>query len=428
MPVVGCSSTIFHKFLKKLIKKESNYKYSYFIFTKIMGYPGTNTNSQNNQYIINRITLYNKISESDNPDDFLGFVNELHTPKLRSQQEALQIINTYPYLTQILTKLKNANLDALLAGSTALSALTTEAEFRPNDYDFYVKHINTDLLIKFEEILESIFEGFSMLVLRNVLTMTWIFFKDQQEIHKIQCNILHTDSWAQTMVSYHCDLTCVGFEVLTEKFVYLKGRFDQEIDKDLHYFSDIINLDTTISLQRAVDKYTKRGFNCKAIFVAGREDNIFFSFSTEEDSEEDEDEPIGILDYLEKYYRKINNITYANSCQELFPDDFVPHILDIWKLKTEPQFVDFIQMPSNIVQSYGKPCGETGKMETVLIECSECKRLYNLIHHMVHINNDNYGCPYADFGDHEEDYDSNLKIYSKEKIVPTDEHNLVIKI
>jgi hypothetical protein len=405
-----------------------------------------NTKSyEHNRYIINRITLYNEVSNSHYPDNFLGYVNEINSPRLKSTEEALQIFATYPYLTEFLNKLKEANIDILLAGSTTLSALIKDITFLPNDYDFYLKDISQEKLIKIEDILQSIFTNHNMIVCRNVLTMTWIFENEineeinidydvsQKNIHKIQINLLRTDSWAQTMVSYHSDLTCVGYEVLTGQFIYLKKRFDTDIDKDIHYFSDIINLDTSVSLDRAVQKYQKRGFNSKSIIVMGSNtinaDALHFEFSgpnkmamgEEEDDGEDQDEMNSLIEYIEKYYMYTKDIVFANSCQQLFPDQKIPHILDIWKLKEDPEFKEFIEQPNKIIQTNGVYFEETDAYETILCRCITCKNRLSVKSYFAKLQENEKLCSCED-----QDIEYDYLIIIKNKTIC--KNNIVIQI
>jgi len=104
-----------------------------------------------------------------------------------------------------------------------------------------------------------------LVVVRASLTMTFFVQVTNNIIYKIQVNILKFMSWAEVFVTYHTDLTCIGYEILTNNFVYMKDRWINTLTGSVHYFTNILSFSIGDILDSACHKYIKRGFNCKSI-------------------------------------------------------------------------------------------------------------------------------------------------------------------
>jgi len=146
--------------------------------------------------------------------------------------------------------------------------------------------------------------------------MTWFIQIGSGVIYKIQLNLFRIVSWAQIFLVYHTDLVCIGYEVLTNKFIYMKGRFDNIIRKNIHYFSNIFNFDSGISLHLACDKYIRRGFSCQMIFLPDPKRQKAYA-------------DIGLIEALiMKYYEESIYIMSGNSLSDDRIDlNYLPHVL-----------------------------------------------------------------------------------------------------
>jgi len=145
------------------------------------------------------------------------------------------------------------------------------------------------------------------------------------QIYKIQLNLFSVKSWSQVFLVYHTDLVCIGYEVLTNKFIYMKNRFENILTKQVHYFSNIFNFDSGCSLQEACLKYISRGFNCQIILLRSQPE-------TSEKKEKKQGKmngDLGLIEILiEKYY---GDAIYIASSTEHNDDridlTYLPHIL-----------------------------------------------------------------------------------------------------
>lgn len=335
------------------------------------------------KYIIDRINLYNDIKHSKHRFQFMGYLDDLKSNKLNSAEIAIKKMYEFPKLEEVVNRLRTKNIPVLINGSIPLQAVWRDADFKPNDVDLYVMRVDRDTLKNIEQCFVKVFKGYTMVVIRNVITMTWIFNKIHEHGEdniKIQVNLLYIEkSWSEIMVSYHSDLTAIGFDILESEFVYLKGRFDKTLTTNTHYFTDIINLDTKRSLSKAVKKYRNRGFNAEPIFIEEHNSIPYYSFSSDDN---DDSEYVDLLGYIWTSYQGVENICFATSCNELLPDTHLPRALDIKNIK-DGKYEEFSNMPSNISQTIGFVDSMTGNKETIMVECRNCANKYPMTWYLL---------------------------------------------
>lgn len=174
--------------------------------------------------------------------------------------------NIYGHLIE---KLRETGLDILVGGSSAIASFPPY-DYQPNDFDFYVKNINNQKISEIDTKLREIFSESKIIIFRKLITITWwIFNPEMTKLHlTIQLNTFQITSWSDLFIVYHSDVVCLGYEVKSNRFVYLKERFKPKwlLNKpDFSWGSTILSLDTQSSSARVVKKYQKRGINIKMI-------------------------------------------------------------------------------------------------------------------------------------------------------------------
>lgn len=321
--------------------------------------------------LINRLSIYSQVNTSNDKDTFLGYINTLKNDQLYRNDAATQRLFKNIKIAKLCNEFNFDDLNVLIGGSTAMTAVYKAANFIPNDLDLYIKNISYDKLCKVEKAIKKVFSDCRIIVIRNVITITWIIYKNNNLIYQIQMNILKIHSWTEIFTTYHSDITCMGYDVAKCCFVYLKGRWENILEKDrIHYFCNILNCDTSKSLNKSVEKYISRGFLCKAVFI-GEESinnvtlnklapygqyNRYRRLINMSDPEADIDDfgindnntQNGVIKYLLSKYLHIENIFYSTSVKHLFPDTIIPSGINLWKLGKQNEYHDFLIQPSNI--------------------------------------------------------------------------------
>uniref|UniRef100_A0A6C0C917 Uncharacterized protein n=1 Tax=viral metagenome TaxID=1070528 RepID=A0A6C0C917_9ZZZZ len=232
-------------------------------------------NSDELQEIRSRLKLFSKIYNkqlyvNEDADELLGnYRNLLPHTTLNSKKKALsKLYAINPYMRMFVKKVKIAGLDILIAGSAALSCVWKTAQFVPNDLDIYILDLQCGDLQKLEDVLYQTFDIAHCAVVQNPLTTTFHIQVFSGEIYSIQLNMFNIKSWAQIFVVYHSNITCIGYEILTNRFLYMQDRFENVLHCGTQYFSNILNFDSEDSLSNAASKYASRGFRCKHVRIA----------------------------------------------------------------------------------------------------------------------------------------------------------------
>lgn len=184
---------------------------------------------------------------------------------LYDKQSALNRLYKKSNRRKFIDNLLSNKMDIMIGGSIGLFCTHKGCNFEPNDMDLYLKYIDSDKIRKIESIIYQSFVFRSIVVIRTSITITWLIQSTTDEITSIQLNIMNIKSWAEVFITYHADLTCIGYEILTNKFVYLDNRWNNILQNDTNYFSNILNMESANSIYKAASKYQQRGFTCVSL-------------------------------------------------------------------------------------------------------------------------------------------------------------------
>ena len=263
-----------------------------------------------------------------------NYKNLLPNLKLIDYDNAIERLNSKKFIKLFIEELKINKIDCLIGGSYGLFCTFKYTRFDPNDIDLYLKNINRGKLLCIENILKKILPTEKMIVWRKPLTMNWHF----ENFINVQINLMDINQWSEVFITYHSDLTCIGYEVLTSQFLYLENRFENILINKSHEFCNILNLDNKTNLYDAYDKYQDRGFktlllNEDTISIQKKVKNLYsiietFSlsgaFSNPIESNKFED---FLLEILFTNYIKNNKIYYSTSVFDLYDNyTFIPPI------------------------------------------------------------------------------------------------------
>lgn len=327
--------------------------------------------------------IYNtKIEERDNSylKDFQTLLpNEL----LFSYEDA---IKNSTIIKSFIDELQNENIDAFVGGSFGLWCTYKKTNnFEPNDIDLYIKNINKNNLITIEKIIKKLFKENTFIVIRSPITMTW-HIQLPNKIFTIQIMIMKIFAWSEILITYHSDITCIGFETLTNKFLFLKGRWENVLLDKVHYFSNVLNLDSGYGLIKASIKYKNRNFKCDVINVMNFEDGEFIKnnygmqiFNAKQiNTNNPKKENVSISSLLFNKYKYIENINYAKSVNYLFlNNEFIPPILYLSvfyirrsKISIPQQFIEYFKKPQVLFYE--------NDFYAIKIDCLECNKTFLL--------------------------------------------------
>jgi hypothetical protein len=367
-----------------------------------------------------RCELFDKIynlEKSKRDEIFMqNYESLLPNPKFLSYDDAIGRLYRNDQVKKLIENLKIHQLDILIGGSMGLSCVYADANFIPNDLDLYVKNINKQKMLLIEKIFYETFLIHTMVVIRNAITMTWYIQLQGESILTVQLNLFDINSWSEVLVTYHSDLTCIGYEVLSGKFIYLKNRWENILTSKHHYFSNVLNMDFSDSNYKACEKYQKRGFNCVPIMVQNSGDDltnqytrtnsdvirnlmhrhydmIFGSISGSSISTSGRTPKNCLANILcEKYFNSAN-IAFASSVNYLFhsyeksPDIIFLSVYKIllkqeqYKKIHDSQILDaktFLNMPRNFKMKNGKYCDALEEYYTVGVKCPKCSEIISL--------------------------------------------------
>lgn len=184
---------------------------------------------------------------------------------LYDKQIALNRLHRKSNRSKFIDNLLSNKMDIMIGGSIGLLCTHRGCNFEPNDMDLYLKYIDSDKIKKIESIIYQSFIFRSIVVVRTFITITWLIQSMTDEISSIQLNLMNIKSWAEVFITYHADLTCIGYEILTNKFVYLDNRWNNILQNDTNYFSNILNMESANFIYKAASKYQQRGFICVSL-------------------------------------------------------------------------------------------------------------------------------------------------------------------
>lgn len=283
-------------------------------------------NDKNISYMLyKRQKLFKKIYNdefeiNDNVDSLLkNYVDLLPHHLLLSNSNAINRLHKInPSIELFCRKIREAKLNVLIGGSAGLYCVWTDATFKPNDLDVYILDLIPSHFQLLEDIIYQTFDIVSLIVVRSPLTMTFYVQIENGTIYNIQLNLLKIKSWSQLFVTYHTDLTCIGYEILTDRFIYMKGRWENILTKKVHYFSNILNFDSGHSLYDASWKYMNRNFNCHAISIDDNNTNL-------------RPKNLQIQSFIEKLVHKFYDIVCSPSADNIKDDrldiSYLPNVI-----------------------------------------------------------------------------------------------------
>ena len=198
-------------------------------------------------YIENMINLTKSVIQSQSRDDFLEiYNNDNKHVKFHNVNTAKNKLFSFKngLYGKIISEIKNQQLDCMIAGSSSLSSIIDFTrcsylkKFLPNDIDIYMKNATEDNIIKLDNLIRELFPKNIIIIVRRPITVTWYVFNnnitlpankkvdDDNELEiQIQLNVLKYSSWSEVFIDYHSDIVCVGYEVLSDEFIFMKERF-----------------------------------------------------------------------------------------------------------------------------------------------------------------------------------------------------------
>ena len=227
---------------------------------------------------------------------------------------------------------------------------------------------------------------YDLLVVRCPIVVTWYIYENGYIVDQIQANILNINSWSEIFVTYHSDIVCIGYDVMLQKFLYLKNRWDNIVNTDkVHVFSNVFSCDSKSSLKRSVEKYRERGFKCVYNFVNKDTSDGFGNLDNEKETEILKKEygeisgtqfPINvislgnthktvndIINILIMKYKGRENICYSQSVKDIYVSNhIVPDEIDLWKLYHDEVYDSFMTEPSRLHSS----CSWIKHVKTIL--------------------------------------------------------------
>ena len=353
--------------------------------------------------IINRVTLYNSVNESNNKDSFLEDVATLlPNPKLNASYIAKGKMLSDKYLKKCCEYLISKNVDSMVGGSGPLSVVHKAAKFKPADLDLYVKNIDVNKIKIIDDMVHSVFQEYGVIIIRNIITVTWIIYDKSNFtlIYQVQVNLLKMSSWSEFLVTCHSDIVTVIYDILSEKFLFMKGRFDKMLKQNKHYFSNILNCDTETSLTNAVNKYKERNFDSIKLYVPDietSESKLNISETDGNSRHRHRYSPSAIhydkdlISQLKEKYAGIVNIVYSTSIHEIYDaddDKIIPPVKQMWKLKENDHKL-FYDKPTKLVKhaklcpQITAHCGHTMTLHrmisvyNVYTVCETCRNVFN---------------------------------------------------
>lgn len=302
------------------------------------------SNEKNAQYYLyKRLKQFDKVYDEkyniQNCDNLLETYKKLlPNPDLLSKYKAIRkLYEINPHMELFLGNIKENKLDVLIGGSTGLYCVYEPADFIPSDLDIYIKNMNISDIQLLEDIIYLSFPIENIVVVRGYLNVTYYVQIKSGQICIIQLNLLQIESWTQVFVTYHADFVCIGYEVLTNKFIYMKGRFENILKKQIHYFTNILNFAYVETLHGTCYKYINRGFDCQEI---GLEDSRMVSKNCV------------ISSLICKYYGQSINIGSSHYVGGKADLTYLPHILTslYGKISNHNDYI----MASNSAQLFNK--------------------------------------------------------------------------
>lgn len=319
------------------------------------------------------IKLFQNVYYDRSVSDMIDYLHFLPHEELFGYDEAKKKLLSYNNIKKFISITKLYNLDILIGGSTPLSCVYKKANFVPNDLDIYIKHINKKKLLLIEKIIYRAFNIQEIVVVRNVITMTWYIKLVNDEIFIVQTNIMEFDQWDQVFVTYHNDLTCIGYEILSDRFICFPNRWKNILKNKVHYFSNALNGEIEESLKNATQKYIKRGFDCKYIYY---DQSTFYNSSDGTIPKPTSFDNSNLIFYLkEKYFG--TKCVFASTVDKLYyNEENPPHLIIITDKKYTKKITNINLGTHHKKMSYYYDnlfrLNDRSNGSKVYVQCSKC--------------------------------------------------------
>jgi len=224
--------------------------------------------------------LKKEINKSDDPDSYLdAYNNKIDGNKNKNKywlsvQDAKKKLLSFhsDEYSKLIAALKNFKHDILIAGSSVLASVCSSNCFEPNDVDLYIKNVDYKRILDFDEFIKTTYSDNQILLIRRPLTITWMILENNQIKMKLQLNTTVFKSWSNVFISYHCDFVCIGYDVLNDKIITLKNRWNNFINnynKISTLCTNVNSIDNDQTLVSSSKKYMNRGFMTIPVYIKG---------------------------------------------------------------------------------------------------------------------------------------------------------------
>lgn len=301
----------------------------------------------------------------------------------------LEKANFNPNYGKFLQQLKEHQIDAFIYGSYALHCVYNKNEICPNDVDLCIRNITKTKLLKVESIIREVYPNQGLVVVRHVFMMSFCLYdlETQAPLQVIQVNLLKISSWSELLITSISDITCLGFEILSQSFLYLKSRWGN-IFRDKHIiFTNHLTIDDYSTLKYAYLKYYERGFKVKLDY---RSDicelrHSLYHFDDQQSNYSYMERKTSIVPTLYRKYAGKRYNCISNTVDDIFfGSEIIPRIqyLSVSKVKHASKaelkiFEEFLNFPQTIKFHSGFKIGNYFK---VGLKCCLCQALYEFHH------------------------------------------------
>jgi hypothetical protein len=256
---------------------------------------------------------------------------------LNDFDQAMKNVYSHEKYEKFIKQLKRRGINALICGSYGLSCVYKKNKIVPNDLDMCVKNVNRNTLIQIENIIRNVYPNKKLIVLRNLFMMTFFIF-DETDVFTIQVHITDITAWSEIFVMVASDITCIGFEVLTETFVCLERRWKNLLNDETITFTNIMNFDSRDSLSNAYEKYKSRGFKCAMEFFSEPIHLIYRIYQICGDCGSSIEKTDSIIDTITSKYRGKTYVCFSNTVKSIFFNvELIPHIKCLSLININPE-------------------------------------------------------------------------------------------
>lgn len=332
--------------------------------------------------------IYNTKIEERN-QKFLGNVNDIKSDHTNDEFVSVNNVYNNTIYGNFIKALKDNQINALIGGSYALSCVWKKFQISPNDLDMCIININKDIIVLLEKIIRNVYKNYKILVMRNMYMLTFFICDNNDNYYaSIQTHITNIESWPELFVNSISDVTCMGFDVINNNFVYMKNRWENIFTDNDIIFTNYLNFDNEKSIQNAIEKYIERGFKCTSIYINNHDllENHYkiFSYSNCSDHHNTAINDNNILKILLKKYKNKSYRSFSNTVNTLFFKENIPSIRCLSIRMMNKQDIEsaknFIHFSNKIYFKYGYYIldGFDKIFSPVCVKCKTCGNVVSL--------------------------------------------------